>query len=101
MGCSGAPSLLLVQTKEARPGAVPHGSSPSLGALGPCRRPLRGSRAAWSPAIARMAALAALAKKVWSARRLLVLLLVPLALLPILFALPPKVRWSRVETLPP
>ncbi|EDL06462.1 solute carrier family 13 (sodium-dependent dicarboxylate transporter), member 3, isoform CRA_a, partial [Mus musculus] len=43
-----------------------------------------------SPAIARMAALAALAKKVWSARRLLVLLLVPLALLPILFALPPK-----------
>lgn len=37
-----------------------------------------------------MAALAALAKKVWSARRLLVLLLVPLALLPILFALPPK-----------
>ncbi|XP_021049301.1 solute carrier family 13 member 3 [Mus pahari] len=37
-----------------------------------------------------MAALAALAKKVWSARRLLVLLVVPLALLPILFALPPK-----------
>ncbi|XP_052580541.1 Na(+)/dicarboxylate cotransporter 3 isoform X1 [Peromyscus californicus insignis] len=37
-----------------------------------------------------MAALAALAKKVWSARRLLVLLLVPLALLPLLFALPPK-----------
>ncbi|XP_038187202.1 solute carrier family 13 member 3 isoform X1 [Arvicola amphibius] len=37
-----------------------------------------------------MAALAALAKKVWSARRLLVLLLVPLALLPVLFALPPK-----------
>ncbi|XP_040588687.1 solute carrier family 13 member 3 [Mesocricetus auratus] len=37
-----------------------------------------------------MAVLAALAKKVWSARRLLVLLLVPLALLPILFALPPK-----------
>ncbi|KAM7326858.1 hypothetical protein ACRRTK_013225 [Alexandromys fortis] len=37
-----------------------------------------------------MAALAALAKKVWSARRLLVLVLVPLALLPVLFALPPK-----------
>lgn len=45
-----------------------------------------------------MAALAALAKKVWSARRLLVLLLAPLALLPILFALPPKVRWPQVET---
>lgn len=38
-----------------------------------------------------MAALAALAKKVWSARRLLVLLLAPLALLPVVFALPPKV----------
>ncbi|XP_077908161.1 Na(+)/dicarboxylate cotransporter 3 isoform X6 [Ictidomys tridecemlineatus] len=37
-----------------------------------------------------MAALAALAKKVWSARRLLVLLLTPLALLPVVFALPPK-----------
>ncbi|KAM5245866.1 Na(+)/dicarboxylate cotransporter 3 [Ctenodactylus gundi] len=37
-----------------------------------------------------MAALAALAKKVWSARRLLVLLLAPLALLPVVFALPPK-----------
>lgn len=48
-----------------------------------------------------MAALAALAKKVWSARRLLVLLLAPLALLPILFALPPKVRWPRVVTLLP
>lgn len=80
-------------------GAVPRGSSPPLGVLGPCP-PLRGSRATRSPAIARMAALAALAKKVWSARRLLVLLLVPLALLPVLFALPPKVRWSRAETLP-
>ncbi|XP_005392429.1 PREDICTED: solute carrier family 13 member 3 isoform X4 [Chinchilla lanigera] len=37
-----------------------------------------------------MAALAALAKKVWSARRLLVLLLAPLALLPVVFTLPPK-----------
>ncbi|XP_073931011.1 Na(+)/dicarboxylate cotransporter 3 isoform X3 [Castor canadensis] len=37
-----------------------------------------------------MAALAALAKKVWSARRLLVLLLAPLALLPVVFAMPPK-----------
>uniref|UniRef100_A0A9L0ID07 Solute carrier family 13 member 3 n=1 Tax=Equus asinus TaxID=9793 RepID=A0A9L0ID07_EQUAS len=37
-----------------------------------------------------MAALAALAKKVWSARRLLVLLFAPLALLPVVFALPPK-----------
>ncbi|XP_021094743.1 solute carrier family 13 member 3 isoform X2 [Heterocephalus glaber] len=37
-----------------------------------------------------MAALAALTKKVWSARRLLVLLLAPLALLPVVFALPPK-----------
>ena len=38
-----------------------------------------------------MAALATVAKKVWSARRLLVLLLAPLALLPVVFALPPKV----------
>lgn len=38
-----------------------------------------------------MAALAAVAKKVWSARRLLVLLFAPLALLPVVFALPPKV----------
>lgn len=38
-----------------------------------------------------MAALAAAAKKVWSARRLLVLLFTPLALLPVVFALPPKV----------
>lgn len=38
-----------------------------------------------------MAALAAVAKKVWSARRLLLLLLTPLALLPVVFALPPKV----------
>ncbi|XP_039720425.1 Na(+)/dicarboxylate cotransporter 3 isoform X2 [Pteropus medius] len=37
-----------------------------------------------------MAALAAVAKKVWSARRLLLLLLTPLALLPVVFALPPK-----------
>ncbi|XP_032119564.1 solute carrier family 13 member 3 isoform X6 [Sapajus apella] len=37
-----------------------------------------------------MAALAAAAKKVWSARRLLVLLFTPLALLPVVFALPPK-----------
>ncbi|XP_069352716.1 Na(+)/dicarboxylate cotransporter 3 [Eulemur rufifrons] len=37
-----------------------------------------------------MAALAAAAKKVWSARRLLVLLLTPLALLPVVFFLPPK-----------
>ncbi|KAM7127136.1 Na(+)/dicarboxylate cotransporter 3 [Molossus nigricans] len=37
-----------------------------------------------------MAALAALAKKLWSSRRLLVLLLTPLALLPVVFALPPK-----------
>ncbi|XP_045300333.1 solute carrier family 13 member 3 isoform X1 [Leopardus geoffroyi] len=37
-----------------------------------------------------MAALATVAKKVWSARRLLVLLLAPLALLPVVFALPPK-----------
>ncbi|XP_047709535.1 Na(+)/dicarboxylate cotransporter 3 isoform X1 [Prionailurus viverrinus] len=37
-----------------------------------------------------MAALATVAKKVWSARRLLVLLLTPLALLPVVFALPPK-----------
>ncbi|XP_019492462.1 PREDICTED: solute carrier family 13 member 3 [Hipposideros armiger] len=35
-------------------------------------------------------ALAALAKKVWSARRLLVLLVTPLALLPVVFALPSK-----------
>ncbi|KAL0594877.1 LOW QUALITY PROTEIN: hypothetical protein AAY473_035065 [Plecturocebus cupreus] len=47
-------------------------------------RPLR-------PEIALMAALAAAAKKVWSARRLLVLLFTPLALLPVVFALPPKV----------
>lgn len=38
-----------------------------------------------------MAALATVAKKVWSARRLLVLLFAPLALLPVVFALPPKV----------
>uniref|UniRef100_F7CIW7 Solute carrier family 13 member 3 n=1 Tax=Macaca mulatta TaxID=9544 RepID=F7CIW7_MACMU len=37
-----------------------------------------------------MAALAAAAKKVWSARRLLVLLFTPLVLLPVVFALPPK-----------
>uniref|UniRef100_A0A8D0I0F0 Solute carrier family 13 member 3 n=1 Tax=Sus scrofa TaxID=9823 RepID=A0A8D0I0F0_PIG len=37
-----------------------------------------------------MAALATIAKKVWSARRLLVLLFTPLALLPVVFALPPK-----------
>ncbi|KAK2506479.1 hypothetical protein MC885_016028 [Smutsia gigantea] len=37
-----------------------------------------------------MAALAAVAEKVWSARRLLVLLFAPLALLPVVFALPPK-----------
>ncbi|XP_012866306.1 PREDICTED: solute carrier family 13 member 3 isoform X1 [Dipodomys ordii] len=37
-----------------------------------------------------MAALAALAHKAWSARRLLVLLLMPLALLPLIFLLPPK-----------
>ncbi|XP_007936540.1 solute carrier family 13 member 3 [Orycteropus afer afer] len=37
-----------------------------------------------------MAALAAVAKKVWSARRLLVLLFTPLVLLPVVFALPPK-----------
>lgn len=40
--------------------------------------------------MAALAALAALAKKVWSARRPLVLLLTPLALLPVVFALPPK-----------
>lgn len=44
-----------------------------------------------------MAALAALAKKVWSARRLLVLLLTPLALLPVVFALPPKVTLQRAR----
>lgn len=38
-----------------------------------------------------MAALATVAKKVWSARRLLVLLFTPLVLLPVVFALPPKV----------
>ncbi|KAM6163933.1 Na(+)/dicarboxylate cotransporter 3 [Rhynchocyon petersi] len=37
-----------------------------------------------------MAALVAVAKKLWSARRLLVLLLAPLVLLPVVFALPPK-----------
>ncbi|XP_059752841.1 Na(+)/dicarboxylate cotransporter 3 isoform X2 [Balaenoptera ricei] len=37
-----------------------------------------------------MSALATVAKKVWSARRLLVLLFTPLALLPVVFALPPK-----------
>ncbi|XP_059263134.1 Na(+)/dicarboxylate cotransporter 3 isoform X3 [Mustela nigripes] len=37
-----------------------------------------------------MAALATVAKKVWSARRLLVLLFAPLTLLPVVFALPPK-----------
>ncbi|XP_012495937.1 PREDICTED: solute carrier family 13 member 3 isoform X2 [Propithecus coquereli] len=37
-----------------------------------------------------MAALAAAAKKVWSVRRRLVLLLTPLALLPVVFFLPPK-----------
>ncbi|XP_042086159.1 Na(+)/dicarboxylate cotransporter 3 isoform X2 [Ovis aries] len=37
-----------------------------------------------------MAALATVAKKVWSARRLLVLLFTPLVLLPVVFALPPK-----------
>ncbi|XP_039105317.1 solute carrier family 13 member 3 isoform X3 [Hyaena hyaena] len=37
-----------------------------------------------------MAALATVAKKVWSARRLLVLLFAPLALLPVVFALPPQ-----------
>ncbi|XP_055964402.1 Na(+)/dicarboxylate cotransporter 3 [Sorex fumeus] len=37
-----------------------------------------------------MAALAAVAKKVWSVRRLLVLFFAPLALLPVVFALPPK-----------
>ncbi|XP_007533103.1 Na(+)/dicarboxylate cotransporter 3 [Erinaceus europaeus] len=37
-----------------------------------------------------MAALAAVAKKVWSVRRLLVLLLTPLVLLPVVFSLPPK-----------
>ncbi|XP_040837303.1 solute carrier family 13 member 3 isoform X1 [Ochotona curzoniae] len=40
--------------------------------------------------MAALAALAALAKKVWSVRRPLVLLLAPLALLPVVFALPPK-----------
>lgn len=38
-----------------------------------------------------MAALAAVAKKLWSRRRLLVLLVTPLALLPVVFALPIKV----------
>lgn len=38
-----------------------------------------------------MAALATVAKKVWSARRLLVLLFTPIVLLPVVFALPPKV----------
>ncbi|XP_072800433.1 Na(+)/dicarboxylate cotransporter 3 isoform X3 [Vicugna pacos] len=37
-----------------------------------------------------MAVLATVAKKVWSARRLLVLLFTPLVLLPVVFALPPK-----------
>ncbi|XP_015425848.1 PREDICTED: solute carrier family 13 member 3 [Myotis davidii] len=37
-----------------------------------------------------MAVLAILAKKVWSSRRLLVLLIAPLLLLPVVFALPPK-----------
>ncbi|XP_036274078.1 solute carrier family 13 member 3 isoform X1 [Pipistrellus kuhlii] len=37
-----------------------------------------------------MAVLAVLAKKVWCSRRLLVLLLVPLLLLPVVFALPPQ-----------
>ncbi|XDA82755.1 hypothetical protein R6Z07M_012623 [Ovis aries] len=37
-----------------------------------------------------MAALATVSKKVWSARRLLVLLFTPLVLLPVVFALPPK-----------
>uniref|UniRef100_G3SNG4 Solute carrier family 13 member 3 n=1 Tax=Loxodonta africana TaxID=9785 RepID=G3SNG4_LOXAF len=37
-----------------------------------------------------MAVLTAVAKKVWSVRRLLVLLLTPLVLLPVVFALPPK-----------
>lgn len=43
------------------------------------------------PRSAQMAALAAVAKKVWSVRRLLVLLLTPLVLLPVDFSLPPKV----------
>lgn len=64
----------------------PPGFKPARGArrgqsrAGPLRRP-----------IAQMAALATVAKKVWSARRLLVLLFAPLALLPVVFALPPKV----------
>ncbi|KAM4841796.1 Na(+)/dicarboxylate cotransporter 3 isoform 6-T6 [Thomomys bottae] len=37
-----------------------------------------------------MAALVALAQKAWSARQLLLLVLVPLVLLPLVFALPPK-----------
>lgn len=38
-----------------------------------------------------MAVLAVLAKKVWCSRRLLVLLLAPLLLLPVVFSLPPQV----------
>lgn len=38
-----------------------------------------------------MAALGALVKKVWSVRRVLVLLCAPLALVPVLLSLPPKV----------
>lgn len=42
-----------------------------------------------------MAVLAILAKKVWCSRRLLVLLIAPLLLLPVVFALPPKVTPLR------
>lgn len=38
-----------------------------------------------------MAALGALVKKVWSVRRFVVLLCAPLALVPVLLSLPPKV----------
>lgn len=49
-----------------------------------------------------MAVLAVLAKKVWCSRRLLVLLLAPLLLLPVVFALPPKVTPSaRPPARPP
>ncbi|PKU28279.1 solute carrier family 13 member 3 [Limosa lapponica baueri] len=53
-----------------------------------------------------MAALGALVKKVWSVRRFVVLLCAPLALVPVLLSLPPKVpggggdteRWRGTET---
>lgn len=71
---------------QSPPQTLPPGYKPGAGGRrGQSRAgPLRG-------AIAQMAALATVAKKVWSARRLLVLLFTPLVLLPVVFALPPKV----------